>query len=203
MKNVFLGLVAVLGSCVIASGAMAQEAPEWVRIRSITYAGSGCQAGTVAQNVAPDRLAFTLLFDSYIAEVGPHISLANSRRNCQINIDLDYPSGWTYTVYSVDYRGFAKLDPGVNAIQKASYYFQGGSGPSKETRFYGPLEKDYRLRDTFGNETWSQCRSVRSLNINTQVRLENRFAPHNSGLITVDSIDGQVIQTYGFVWRRC
>ena len=57
----------------IAGNAAAATAPDWVRVRSISYAGSGCPAGTVAQNIAPDRLAFTLLFDSYLAEAGPSI----------------------------------------------------------------------------------------------------------------------------------
>lgn len=187
-----------------ASQAQAQSAPEWVNVRGITYAGSGCPAGTVAQNISPDRLAFTLLFDNYVAEAGPGVPLSQSRKNCAVNIDLQYPAGWTYTLFAIDYRGFANLQAGVTGTQKASYYFQGsGQTHSGQSTLYGPRQSDYTYRDTFANQSWSVCRVFRSLNINTQVRVDNSAAPSRSGMMTVDSIDGQVVQTYGIIWRRC
>ena len=200
LKSV-LPLIAVLG---LADSAAARSAPEWVRFRSISYAGSGCPAGSVAQNVSPDRLAFTLLFDSYMAEVGPGIPLSNSRRNCQLNIDLEYPAGWSYTLFAIDYRGYASLEPGVRGTQKSTYYFQGQSiSPSVQSDLVGPRTQDYHYRDTFSTTAWSVCRVFRSLNINSQVRVDNSRSPSASGLMTVDSIDGQVVHTYGIGWRNC
>ena len=192
----------VLALC-FSAAASGQTAPDWVRFRSINYAGSGCPAGTVAQNIAADRLAFTLLFDSYVAEAGPGVPLSQTRKNCQINIDLEFPSGWTYTVFAVDYRGFANLQAGVQGTQKSAYYFQGGTGPAAQSTLYGPVLKDYFYRDVFEAQVWSVCSVSRALNINSQIRVDNALAPANSGVMTIDSIDGHVVQTYGITWRRC
>ncbi len=199
-----LKLLAALLPLTFASAALA-DAPGYVRIRNISYAGSGCPAGTVSQNVAPDLLAFTLLFDSYIAQIGPGVALSESRKNCQLLIDLDFPSGWSYTVFTADYRGYASLQSGVSGQQISSYYFQGQSQTARlGTNFSGPMTRDFQIRDTLGLNAfvWSPCGAQRALNINSQIRLSssNRTA---SGLITTDSIDGEFKHIYGMQWRRC
>lgn len=188
----------------LASTAFA--APPWATIRGMSHAGSGCPAGTVAQNLAPDLKAFTLLFDSYIAEAGPGISFAQSRKNCQILLDMNFPQGWSFSIFKVDYRGYANLDRRVTGIQKSTYYFQGQRlGPSFQTSLRGPFDNDYSRRDTLGVSAlvWSPCGAQRALNINTQVRINNRRNRGGQGLMTLDSIDGQVKHIYGIRWRRC
>ena len=204
MKTFALKVLAPVAALVLSAAAQAQVAPDWVRVRSITYAGTGCPAGSVAKNISPDRLAFTLIFDNYVAEAGPGVPISQSRKNCQLNVDLEYPAGWTYTLFAVDYRGYANLQPNVSGTQKSTYYFQGASSQSSaQSTLYGPKNQDYFYRDVIGNPNWSYCNVFRSLNINTQVRVDNSRAPGNSGLMTTDSIDGHVIATYGFTWRRC
>ena len=198
MKMFTMSLLAL----VMSAAAQAQVAPDWVRIRSLTYAGTGCPAGSVAQNISPDNLAFTLLFDNYVAEAGPGVPLSQGRKNCQINVDLEYPAGWTYTLISIDYRGYANLDPGARGTQKATYYFQGSAGQSSaQSTLYGPKNQDYNYRDVIGSPNWSYCRVFRALNINSQVRVDAGGGAR--GLMTTDSVDGQVIATYGFTWRHC
>lgn len=182
------------------------ETPSYVRVRSITYAGSGCPAGSVAGNIAPDRQAFTLLFDSYIAEVGPGVAIREKRKNCQLNVSLDFPQGWSYTLLTVDYRGYASLEPRVVGTQQSSYYFQGSTQTARlRSDYRGPMDRNYQIRDTLGLDAvvWSPCGAQRSLNINTEVRLDNSQATWARGLMTTDSIDGQLKQLYGFRWRRC
>lgn len=178
--------------------------PNEVHIQSIAYAGSGCPAGTVSESVAPDAKAFTLLFDSYVAEGGPGILLKESRKNCQIAVDLRFPQGWSYTIFDVDYRGYVRIDRGASGLQKSSYYFQGQSlGASLQSTFVGPVDKDYHFRDTLGLDAlvWSPCGMSRALNINTQVRVTTRASQR--ALMTIDSIDGQLTHVYGIKWRRC
>lgn len=178
--------------------------PKDVTIKSIAYAGSGCPAGTVSKSLALDAKAFTLLFDSYVAEAGPGILLSSGRKNCQIAVDLRFPQGFSYTIFEVDYRGYAKLDRGATGLQKTNYYFQGQAvGPSLQTTFVGSVDQDYHVRDTLGIEAlvWSPCGASRALNLNTQVRVSARGS--SRGLMTIDSIDGQLAHTYGIRWRRC
>jgi hypothetical protein len=185
----------------------ANDPPPWVRIRSLSWGGSGCPAGTVAENLAPDFRAFTLLFDSYVAEIGPGLPLSQSRRNCQILVDLDFPQGWSYSVFNVDYRGFASLDPRVSGVQQSAYYFQGESRTARlQTTLNGPKVSDYQIRDSLVLEdlVWSPCGAQRALIINSAIRVANNSSkPDARGMLTTDSIDGEVTHIYGLQWRHC
>jgi hypothetical protein len=207
MKSTIMSLVKLSAPflALSLSSAAFADVPSYVRIRNISYAGSGCPAGTVAENVSSDLKAFTLLFDSYIAEIGPGISARENRKNCQVLVDLDFPGGWSYSIVDVDYRGYVSAERGVTATQASAYYFQGqGATGRLTTDMRGPIDRDYQIRDTLGLNAlvWSPCGAQRALNINSQVRLSstNRRA---SGLITLDSIDGQVSHIYGLQWQRC
>jgi hypothetical protein len=183
------------------------DPPPLVTIRSISWAGSGCPAGTVAGNLAPDFTAFTLLFDSYVAEIGPGLPLGLSRRNCQILVDLDFPQGWSYSVFDVDYRGFTNLEPGVSGVQQSAYYFQGQLQTARlQTTLSGPRVGDYQIRDSLGIDAlvWSPCGAQRALIINSSVRLVNHSGSSSArGVMTTDSINGTVKHIYSLQWRRC
>ncbi len=178
--------------------------PDEVYVNSISYAGSGCPAGTVANVLADDAKAFTLLFDSYVAEGGPGIPLSAGRKNCQIAVDLRFPQGWSYTIVDVDYRGYAKVDAGALGTQKTTYYFAGQTGSaSMKTDFPGPYAKDYQIRNSLGlaAAVFSPCGVNRALNLNTQVRVQTSGSQR--ALMTLDSIDGQVTHQYGLQWQLC
>jgi Domain of unknown function (DUF4360) len=172
-----------------------------VRIRNISWAGSGCPAGAVAVGLAPDFSASTLSFNSFVAEIGPGVSPSSSRRNCQILVDLDFPQGWSYSLADVDCRGSANLDPGVSGVQESVYSFQGGSHTGRlQTTLNGPRVGDYQIRDTLGLEAlvWSPCGDQRALNINSSVRLENHSGnPNARGMMSA------VEHMYSLQWRRC
>jgi len=207
MKATMQSLAKASLALVVASvGATAfAQAPDYVRVRSISYAGSGCPAGSVAENISLDKQAFTLLFDSYIAEIGPGVSVREKRKNCQLLVDLDFPQGWTYTVMDVDYRGYVSIERGVTAEQSSAYYFQGqGATARLATSMRGPKDEDFHIRDTLGLSAtvWAPCGARRALNINSQINLtaSNRNA---SGVIMQDSIDGNLTQIYNLKWKRC
>jgi hypothetical protein len=188
-----------------ATSAFAQT-PPYVTVRNITYAGSGCPAGSVAQNLSPDLQAFTLLFDSFVAEGGPGIPFSEKRKNCQINVDLAFPNGWSYTIFDVDYRGYMSLESGTTGEQKSTYYFQGDSRQVPlSTKYYGPRDGDYHIRDTLALNAvvWSPCGATRSVNVNAQVRVDTGSNRNARALLTLDSIDGVVKHIYGIRWRRC
>jgi len=177
-----------------------------VTINSITYGGSGCPQGTVSQFISEDKQTFTLIFDSYIVDVGPGISISKNRANCQINVDLHYPAGFQWSIYTQDYRGYASLDKGVTGLQKATYYFSGMSQQaSTSTTFTGPQDGDYLLTDTipFDSVVWSPCGSDGALNINSQIVVSNSGNKQGQGELTTDSIDGKVTFQYGIQWQTC
>jgi hypothetical protein len=128
-----LGFVATaVGTPVVADRAAAAVAtssgpnPSSVSINSIVYGGTGCPQGSLGSYISSDRSTFTLIFDDYVASIGPGVAITESRKNCQLNVDLQYPSGFQYSVFSTVYRGYVGLDAGVQGYQGSTYYFSGG-----------------------------------------------------------------------------
>ncbi len=203
------GMMAIAGlSMLISSSSFAAGPnPNEVYVRNIVHAGTGCPSGTVAGDISADAKAFTLLFDEYVAEAGPGIDRREARKFCQLTVNLRVPQGWSYTLFKVDYAGFADLDRGTYGIQTSEYYFQGSSGRSNRakfsTRLRGGFSGDYDASDDLGLEglVWSPCGVNRALNIKTSVFVRARGS--RSALMTLDSVDGELVHLYGIKWRRC
>lgn len=165
--------------------------------------------------------SFTLIFDQYVASIGPGVSITQTRKNCQINLDLRYPGGFQYSVFNTIYRGYVGLDRGVSATQSATYYFSGRklffrntehlvwrsietSQSTAATSFYGPISKDYEVQTDIDltSVVWSPCGAPVALNIDSALLLRSSVASA-SGLITDDSIDGKVTFIVGVQWQKC
>lgn len=176
--------------------------PNEVYVQSISYGGTGCPQGTVGSSFSDDRKTFTLIFDSFVASSGPGVPVTQNRKNCQLNINLHLPEGFTFAIHTFDYRGYVQLPAGVTAEQLSTYYFQGETKQATgKTRFNGPVAKDYLSRDTLANVAWMPCARVVPLNINSQVRLTG--ATNLASQITVDSIDGKARTILHLTFRRC
>jgi len=208
MKSIFILALAALAVAapadrVILDDGDAQPNPNEVFVHSISYGGSGCKQGTVGHSFSNDRKSFTLIFDEFVASSGPGVAATESRKNCQLNINMKLPNGFSYSVATFDYRGYVQLPKGATAEQKSIYYFQGEtSQASAGTRFAGPISKDYLVSDAvpFGGMVWMPCGRIIPLNINAQVRLS---AGAQQAQITTDSIDGKVRQILGLQFRKC
>jgi hypothetical protein len=199
-KKIF---AASIFSLLISQAAL--SAPSGVRIQGISYAGSGCSAGTISGKLSRDFTSFALYMHDFVAETGSRIPFSAKRKNCMLSVDLYVPAGWSYSIAEVEYKGYVDLDRGVTATQASSYYFQGSSLTSRlSTIMKGPKQASYTIKDILGIEAlvWSPCGATRALNINAQVSLQstNRSA---FGLITLDRIRGNIEQVYGLKWKRC
>jgi hypothetical protein len=206
-----LAPAALLASSVSYASALVPAEP--VTIKSIKVNGTGCPLGTVAQNISEDKQAFTLTFSEFVAETGPGLSPTAARKNCVVTATLKVPVGWQYSIGSFFYRGYMGLDEGIRAVHSTSYFFegQGRTGTFSATK-EGPLAQDFLFTDKIGlssavmPDTWSECSKERALNINTSIRVSNKNSanyPNAQGLITNDSIDGEITQVFGLTWRRC
>jgi hypothetical protein len=192
------------------SGTAAQAAgpdPRQVHIVGLQYGGTGCPAGTAAVDLSEDRQAFTVIFDQFVAHTGPGVSITESRKNCQLNLTLHVPHGFTFGIASVDYRGFADIARGDKGMQKASYYFQGQAPTASTWRpFNGRYQGDWQLRDEveWASIVWAPCGVERALNINSQLRVDKLTSSSSAqSMMTMDSEDGQLEQIYHVVWRTC
>jgi hypothetical protein len=79
----------------------------------------------MSTQISDDRTIVTLIFDAYVASIGPGIPLTESRKNCQLSVNIKYPGGFQYSILSADYRGYASLQKGITGTVKSTYYFSG------------------------------------------------------------------------------
>lgn len=180
--------------------------PDRVAIVSLTHGGSGCPVDSVGASFSLDYQYLTIIFDQYAAEIGANVDAPKKRLFCQLVLQFDFPAGLSYALVDMTYRGYADLDFGISASQSSTYYFQGFRKDDQytfRTNLLGPFLGDYDRTDELELVAWSPCNEKRGLNIVTSVQLDNKRNKAGSGLITLDSVDSQVVEQYGIRWKRC
>jgi hypothetical protein len=186
--------------------------PQWaappegaVSIDLVTVGGSGCPPGTAAVEVTSGNDAFVVTYGAYHAQVGVGARPTDFRRNCQLNIAVRVPDGYSYAINGVEHRGQARLAAGASGVQRSNYYYAGQTTNAfTEHRFTGPFDDDWQTIDEFDPALliFSPCGIERNLNINTEIRAiagTSDQATTNSS-ITMDSTTSS---TYRFIWRTC
>jgi hypothetical protein len=201
-------VLTVAVSAGVAAGAGPSQSP--VVVQAVTLPISGCPAGSVAQNIAPDNQAFTLLFDSFVVEVGPGVAASEGSKDCRIDTTLKAPEGKSVAVVSLDYRGFVSLEAGVSAKLTVNFDSPEDENKNKNSRnrdedeegpqlvtalakrFVGPLSQDYHLatRIPAKEVNWSTCDGTGHLRIHVTLAVHGA----GQGLMTLDSLDGEVVQ---------
>ncbi len=202
-----LATAALFATCLTtaahASSSQASHPDGGVYLRSLSFAGSGCPAGSLDGRSEGDGSSLALVFRALVAEAGPGISLADGRRNCTINVDLAHPDDWSYALASAEYKGYAALGSGTTATLETAAYFQGGQATGRlTTSLQGPYYDRYTVKERFhtADLVWSPCGADRSLNINTSVRVV--ADDEASGAIKLNGRDVP-FGTFKLVWRRC
>lgn len=155
-----------------------------------------------------------------VASIGKGVAVTENRKNCQINLDLQYPSGFQYSILDTMFRGYVDLEKGISGTQSATYYFSGcmflqgkrlflsliselaSQQVTATSTFKGPTTKDYAEKDSipFSSVVWSPCGAALPINVNTQVRLTGSGG---TGLLTQDSFDGKITYVVGIQWQKC
>lgn len=184
-----------------------------VKIKSIDPKGSGCPTDdSVSTNISDDGLAFTVTFSEFAAAIGPGLSPVQARRNCALLATLSVPAGWQFSIATFNYRGYMQLDKGIRASHATQYWFQGQSDTGYfKAEVSGPAAKDFVYTDKIGlssvyiPDTWSPCNLERALIINPSVALRRLpgASANAQGYIANDSVDGEIDNVFGLVWRQC
>jgi hypothetical protein len=181
--------------------------PDKIVIDIATVNGSGCPKDTAAVAVSQDNTAFTVTYSQYLAQVGGGAPPTAARKNCQLNLIVHVPHGFTYAIASADYRGYASLAPGASSTEKASYYFQGSPQTASRTHnFGGPYEDNWQATDEtdWAQLVWAPCGVQRNFNINTELRVnKGTSAPGATSYMTMDSTDGDISTIYHLAWKEC
>ncbi|MFP3967477.1 DUF4360 domain-containing protein [Actinomadura fulvescens] len=196
--------ISALASAPVSAGS---EGPDGVTVEIVTVNGSGCPKGTVAVAVSEDDTAFTVTYSDYLARTGGTSDPTDFRKNCQINLIVHVPQGFTYGIAAADYRGFASLQSGANGVEKANYYFQGDPTTTAIShQVKGPHGDNWQFRDEvpFGQIVYKKCGEHRNFNVNTEIRVNlGSSDPSKVSFMTMDSVDGSLKTVYHFAWKVC
>ncbi|MGZ3770020.1 MAG: DUF4360 domain-containing protein [Bdellovibrio sp.] len=196
------------------------QTPPGVRVQGIEAIGSGCPQGSYSATISPDGQSFSILLDNFTAASTMQNPI--SRLSCELKINFLVPRGWTFSVFSADYRGYAYADPGTVAVHQALYSFD-GSQPKNENpgfrngktysfrtqEFHGPYNDNYFIRYDLDQNLapWAPCNDedIQTLYVTTFLMSRNmNVNSQRTAQITLDSIDGQVqSQSYRLGWRSC
>jgi hypothetical protein len=105
----------------VDTGAAAQE---------VGSEGSGCRQGTVGTAVSADQTIVALLFSNFTAAVGPNVK-HQKRAFCRVNVTYTSP-GWVFNVQSIDFRGYYRMDKGVNASITTKFQYSSTKGSVRQ-----------------------------------------------------------------------
>ncbi|GAB3651785.1 DUF4360 domain-containing protein [Glycomyces tarimensis] len=200
-------LAAVMLAGPVQADAELAEAPNGkITIDVATVNGSGCPQGTATVAVNKDNTAFTVTYSRFLVQAGGHSDATDIRKNCQINLAVHIPSGFTYAIAKADYRGLGHLQQGATGMQKASYYFSGDSATIGSTHeLNGPYNGDWQFTDktSVSELVYQPCGEQRNLNINTELRVRAGDDPSLKSFMAMDSTQGSVATVFQFAWKRC
>lgn len=199
-----LALFTQLFSSSASATAFLDDPPaEAVTIDIVGVYGSGCLPGTAFVWMWPGSETFTVVYSDYLAAVGVGAKLTDFRKNCQLNMLVHVPDGYTYAIARADYSGFASLATGATGRQRASYYFQGS--PNTDIRsheFTGPFDDYWRHTDEtdLAAMVFHPCGELRNLNINTELRVNVGTSDPTT---TTSFIAMSEFSNYRLYWKRC
>ncbi len=177
-----------------------------ITIDLVTVNGSGCPKGT-AISVSPDNTTFFVAYSDYLAVAGAGSAPTEFRKNCQLNVLVHVPQGFSFGIAQATYSGFASLDAGASAVQRANYYFAGQTPTAVVTHsLTGPFEDDWTNTDSADVATivWSPCGASKNLNINTELRvLQGSSSADSTNWIAMDTTHANIQNIFNFAWKRC
>jgi len=178
-----------------------------VTVEVITVNGSGCPAGTATVVESPDNTSFQVTFSNYVAWVGPGARPTDFRKNCQLNVLIHVPQGFTYSIAKAEYNGFARLARGTTGLQRANYYFAGSSQNSFVSHlFSGPFSDSWQTIDVKDEASlvWAPCGASRNLNINTELRVRAGTSdPWETSFMAMHTADGSIRTVFHYSWKHC
>lgn len=159
----------------------------------------------------------------FTAKVGANADVVESRKNCQLNIKIDFDPGFSFAIYSADYAGWADLDAGVTGTIKSTYYFSGETDQvcprfpplqsiesntnsarqtSVSSSLSGPFHGKYYKQDNVPVVQWSPCGGDAMFNVNSEVAL-TPLASAANGLLAATREGGRFTNNLYFAWKKC
>lgn len=127
-------LIIGVGCLVSVGSAVWADPPAKAGIGSYASSGSGCPQGSAWVFPGPDRTEISVLIRDY-AVILDDRGGAVAASNCNIDIPILVPEGWTVGLWGIDYRGFAVLPEGSEGSFTRQYVFAGTTGVKENVQF--------------------------------------------------------------------
>ncbi|MFD9705557.1 DUF4360 domain-containing protein [Lentzea sp. NPDC059081] len=180
---------------------------ERVTVDVVTVNGSGCKQGTAEVVVSSDNTSFWVVYSDYLAQAGKGAPAADFRKNCQLNLQINIPQGFTYGIAEATYAGYGYLQRGATGYQSVNYYFQGQSETNTwKHNFTGPFDDNWSIthRTEFADIVYAPCGEKKNLNVNSSLRVDKGTSDANANsFLAMDYTRGEVRTLYHFSWKRC
>lgn len=151
----------LLLACTLLSTAAFAESPVAIGIDSLSYSGNGCPRESVASNISSDGQAITIMFDQFVIATEDHPRLPILSKFCKVNLGLNIPEGWSYSLFRLQYRGYASLDEGITGIQSTMVKHNGRGRAFRiaQMTLEGEFDDDYEKTTILpvSDYNWSPC----------------------------------------------
>ncbi|PVI03212.1 hypothetical protein DM02DRAFT_652828 [Periconia macrospinosa] len=177
--------------------------PNEVYVESLTWAGSGCPPGSAVYDLGEGATVVSISFSKYVAATGKEQKAEDARKNCNVRMKMHYPQGWTYTVATSDFRGYAQVPKGCRAKLGAQFWFSGRSETATcSIPFNTPCEENYFKTTSVATESlvWATCGVTGPLfNINSDAAVDCK----ENAILGVDTLDTNFIMKFHLSWKKC
>ncbi|EPS37134.1 hypothetical protein H072_9282 [Dactylellina haptotyla CBS 200.50] len=209
MFSIIRTVVALLAAAALIAPSAAVPTPDVapgppdVSISNIIYGGTGCPQDSAYVSLSSDRQSFTAYFNKFIVYMNTATdNVKDARKFCQLNLAVNSPPGWQFTIVQTSFTGYASIGPGVSATITSTNYFSGSANEqSFSVPIYGPTYRDFTLRSTsiVGDGQWSPCGTQALLNIKSELQLSG----DGYGAIRETRGSGNLSRIYALQWRTC
>ncbi|KAK4224355.1 hypothetical protein QBC38DRAFT_18289 [Podospora fimiseda] len=184
--------------------------PTKIQIVSASFSGNGCPQGSVSTTISPDKTVVTFGFDRFQTYIGPGFNPTEKTKNCQLHLNLKYPTGFQFAVVESTYHGYAQLDKGITGTFYSTYYFSqdAKATTTTQTSIAGggiwASGQVYTKADRIPTASYiySPCGANGILNVNNRIALTSTNSSA-AGEITNDDATVAFTQQVNLMWRAC
>ncbi len=200
IKKCLFAITAILALASQKTFAAPQES---LHLGQPVYGGNACPQGSASAAISPDGSDLSILFDQFQVEAGSNGKRLD-RKACNIAIPLHVPQGFSVSVFTIDYRGFASVPMGGRAMFSAEYFFAGSRGPSASKVFAGGTNQNYTFTNKLQAQAlvWTPCGADTNLRVNSSMLVQSN-SRLDDALATVDSADVHSGIVFHIQWREC
>lgn len=172
--------------------------------------GSGCPAGSVTVVPYPDGTGIVLSYSSFYVQRGGTSTVKQGYQNCNLDILMKVPSGFTFAISKAVYYGYAYVLPGATARLIAKYNYQ-GQAPTTSNHLINtsvPYDDNWTVVDEYeyANMTWAPCGEDVILTDAYELRVQPygpSANPTDVSFVAVNKSDHSLRTELNFTWTKC